>query len=185
MKNQTTDFRDGQRQIVRLKFLVDFLKASGISKVQVSEKMLLTRQSVHHWFVRDDMKISQIYVLFERFGYNIEFSIGGNGLSDLYDWETSGQSDYMTGQVSAETISNQPDVTVTMTLKPHDSRPNLLFLRSALDRSSISKETLAERLQIGRATVYNWFKADDCFLSYIYAAASAIGLSLSIRIRPL
>lgn len=182
--NRQRNFSDGQCQIVRLKFLVDFLKASGVSKVQVAEKMGLTRQAVHHWFVRDDMKMSQIYSLFEKFGYGIEFSLDG-GSSVVDDLSTSAPKCCASSPVGPASISSQPAVAVTMTLLPQESRPNLAFLKSALEGNSISKDTLAERLQIGRATVYNWFKSDDCFLSYIYAAASATGLRLSIRILPL
>ena len=182
--NRQGNLADGQSGIVRLRFLVDFLKASGVSKARVAEKMVLTRQAVHHWFVRDDMKMSQIYSLFEKFGYAIAFSLG-DGSSALYTSGQSGQSDCMVGPDLVESISRRPDVTVTMTLTPCDSRPNLAFMRAALEANSITREALAERLQISRATVYNWFKADDCFLSYIYAAASATGLHLSIHIRPL
>ena len=183
-ENMQGSFKGGQCHIVRLKFLADFMKTSGITKVEVAEKMCLTRQAVHHWFLRDDMRLSHIYSLFEKFGYRIEFSLG-DGSSALNAPGTSGQSDGMSGPYSVGSMSRQPDVTVTMTLMFRDSHPKLAFLKSALEANSISKETLAERLRISRATVFNWFKADDCFLSYIYEAAFATGLRLSIRIFPL
>ena len=34
-----------------LRFLVDFMKAAGVSTNQVAQLMGVSRQAVHHWFV--------------------------------------------------------------------------------------------------------------------------------------
>lgn len=144
----------------RLKFLADFMKAAGLTTNYVAELMGLSRQAVWHWFAKDDMKMSQIYRLFELCGYRILFGLDkevpGNGLP----------------------------VKVTMSVINPDGPQRLSFLKTALDRHDISRESLAGKLNVGKATLYNWFKADDCFLSYIYAIAVAEGMSLSISIEP-
>ena len=144
----------------RLKFLADFMKAAGLTINYVAELMGLSRQAVWHWFAKDDMKMSQIYRLFELCGYRILFvldkEVPGNGLP----------------------------VKVTMSVINPDGPQRLSFLKTALDRHDISRENLAGKLNVGKATLYNWFKADDCFLSYIYAIAVAEGMSLSISIEP-
>ena len=58
------------------------------------------------------------------------------------------------------------------------------FLKAALDKHDITKESLAEKINVGKATFYNWFKCDDCFISYVYAIAVAEDMKLSIRIEP-
>lgn len=46
-------------------------------------------------------------------------------------------------------------------------------------------DDLADRPGVGKATLYNWFKSDDCFLSYVYAIAMAEDMKLDISISPL
>ena len=46
-------------------------------------------------------------------------------------------------------------------------------------------DDLAVRPGVGKTTLYNWFKSDDCFLSYVYAIALAEDMKLDISISPL
>lgn len=159
--NKQGKYRDGQWNVARLRFLVDFMKASGVTTMRVAELMGLSRQAVWHWYVKDDMKLSQVYRLFELCGYRIIFELEG------------GQS------------PNELPVTVSMSVVSPEGTQRLAFLKSALDRYNVSKESLAAKLNVGKATLYNWLKSDDCFLSYIYAIAVAEGWRLSIRIEPI
>ena len=149
-----------KQEVNRLKFLEDFMKAAGVSTSRLAGLMGITRQSVHHWFVKDDMKISQVFRLFELCGYRVEFALAKDAPQ-----------------------SGLP-VDVCMTVVNPEGPQRLAFLNNALNTHSITREHLAETLQIGKATVYNWFKSDDCFISYNYAAAVAYGVRLSIRILP-
>lgn len=164
MKKQETDktgYRDGQWKVVHLGFLIDFMNAAGLSTTSLAERLGLSRQAVWHWFSRDDMKLSQIYRLFETCGYRIEFSL------------------------VKDSPQNGLPVCVTMAVNPPQAKARLDFLRIALDRYVPSKEALAQKIGVGKATLYNWFKADDCFLSYVYAVAVAEEMRLSIKIEPL
>ena len=144
-----------------LRFLVDFMKAAGVSTNQVAQLMGVSRQAVHHWFVKDDMKVSQIKRLFELCGYKIVFALEK--------------------EAAADTLP----VRVTMSVINSAGPQRLAFLKNALDRYDVSRESLAARLNVGKTTLYNWFKSDDCFLSYVYAIAMAEDMKLDIRIAPL
>ena len=140
---------------------MDFMKAAGVSTNQVAQLMGVSRQAVHHWFVKDDMKVSQIKRLFELCGYKIVFAL------------------------EKEEARNNLPVRVTMSVVNPSGPLRLAFLKNALDRYDVSKESLAARLNVGKTTLYNWFKSDDCFLSYVYAIAMAEDMKLDIRIAPL
>ena len=144
-----------------LRFLVDFMKAAGVSTNQVAQLMGVSRQAVHHWFVKDDMKVSQIQRLFELCGYKIVFAL------------------------EKEEAADTLPVRVTMSVINPSGPQRLAFLKNALDRYDVSRESLAARLNVGKTTLYNWFKSDDCFLSYVYAIALAEDMKLDIRIAPL
>ena len=159
--NKTGSYKDGQWDVTRLKFLVDFMKAAGVTTGQVAELMGVSRQAVYHWFVKDDMKMSQVYRLFELCGYRIVFGL------------------------DKEVARGRFPVNVTMNVKNPAGPQRLAFLKSAMDCHNVSKESLAVSIGVGKATLYNWFKTDDCFLSYIYAIAVAEEMSLTIRIEPL
>jgi DNA-binding XRE family transcriptional regulator len=151
MNNQTAD---------RLKFVHDFMKVAGLTNTKVAELMGISRQAVHHWFVMDDMKMSQIFRLFELCGYRVDFAL------------------------VADFPKTSLPVDVHMCVANPDGPHRLAFLKKALDVHGISKDTLAERLSIRRTTIYNWFKTDDCFISYIYQTAQACNLRLTINISP-
>ena len=144
-----------------LRFLVDFMKAAGVTTNQAAQLMGVSRQAVHHWFVKDDMKVSQIQRLLELCGYRIEF------------------------ELQKETAVSSLPVRVTMSVVNPAGPQRLAFLKNALDRHDVVRDDLAARLGVGKATLYNWFKADDCFLSYVYAIAVAEDMKLDIRIAPL
>ena len=158
--NKSGNFRDGRWQVVHLNFLVDFLVAAGISTGHAAELMGLTRQAVYHWLAKDDMKISQVCRLFEVCGYSIEFGL------------------------EKESAGTSAPVSVTMNLAKAEEKGRLDFLKNALSCHGISKYRLAESLHIGSATLYNWFKVDDCLISYIYRIAEIEGFRLTIRIEP-
>ena len=156
----TGNFRDGQWNVARLRFLVDFMKAAGVSTGQAAELMGVSRQAVWHWFTKDDMKVSQVYRLFELCGYVINF------------------------ELEKEAVESGLPVSVSMSVANPDGVSRLAFLKSALDRHNVSRDSLAAKLNVGKATVYNWFKTDDCFISYVYDIAVAEGMRLAIRIEP-
>ena len=163
MKKENTsragNYKDGQWQVVRLRFLVDFLKASGLATGQVAELMGITRQSVYHWLAKDDMKLSTVYSLFERAGYRIDFSY------------------------ESEDRVDDANVVVSMQVLPPVGGARLFFLKRLLQEMNISNEELAVRLGVGRATVYHWFKADDCMVSSLHSIAATTGRRLQITIR--
>lgn len=160
-QNKAGNFKDGQWNVVHLKFLADFMRAAGLSTTRVADQMELSRQSVYYWFAKDDMKISQVYRLFEKFGYKIAFSY------------------------EKESAAIELPVVVKMTVKKQDEPKKLSFVSEALDIYAISREELASKLQVGKSTISHWLSCDDCFISYIYRIATAADLKLAITIQPI
>ena len=154
-------FKDGQVHLVRLQFLYDFMRLSGITILKVAELTGLTRQSVYHWFDRDDMKLSQLHRVLELCGCRLTLSL---------DMEIPQEKSF---------------VVVNMSLPNPDSSRRLGFLKMAMDRYDISRDRLAGLLGVGTSTVSRWLTSDDCFISYIFSSAELLGLKLTIDIVPL
>ena len=73
--NPPGKFQKGNWNVSNLKFLVDFMDATGMTTTDVANKIGLTsRQSVYHWLVTDDVKYSNIIKFFDACGYDISFS---------------------------------------------------------------------------------------------------------------
>ena len=147
--------------LVHLQFLYDFMRLSGVTTSKAAELMGLTRQSVWHWFDRDDMKLSQLHKFFELCGYELTFSL------------------------SREVPREKSFVVVNMSVTSPDMGKRLGFLKMALERYDISRDRLADLLGVGRSTVARWMTADDCFISNICKSAELLGLKLTIDIKPL
>lgn len=158
--NRAGNFKDGQWDVARLRFLVDFMKAAGLTTVKLADLMGVSRQAVYYWFVKDDMRMSQIYRIFELCGYIIHFELQG------------------------EMPQSVLPVVINMSVVNPDGHRRLAFLKSALERHSITRDRVAEKIGVGKSTVYNWFKEDDCFISYVYDIAMAENMRLAIRIEP-
>ena len=66
-KNSSGKYQNGNWNVKNLKFLVDFMDATGMTTTDVANKIgLSSRQSVYHWLVTDDVKFSNIIKLFLR-----------------------------------------------------------------------------------------------------------------------
>ena len=158
---KTGTSKDGQWNLVRLRFLYDFMRLSGVTIAKVAELTGLTRQSVYHWFDRDDMKISQLHRVLELCGCRLTFSL------------------------DRELPQEKSFVVVNMSLPEADPPKRLGFLKMAMDRYDISRDRLADLLGVGCSTVSRWLASDDCFISYIFESAELLGLKLTISIEPL
>ena len=159
----TSNFKDGRWNVSHLKFLVDFMDATGHTTVTLAETMGLTRQTVYHWLAKDDMKLSLVCRLFEVCGYRIGF--------DFAD--------------AAPAPADGTPVVVNMSIANPLPQRRLAFLKAALHRSGISAESLAADLGLSRSTVSRWFTADDCMISALFRVSSLAGLKLHIDILPL
>lgn len=67
--------RSGSYPLKNLKFLYDFAVEMNLTVGDLAARMGLSRQSVYYWFKKDDVKISNIYRLFDVLGYEIRFSL--------------------------------------------------------------------------------------------------------------
>lgn len=161
----TSYFKDGRWNVSHLKFLVDFMDATGHTTVTLAEMMGLTRQTVYHWLAKDDMKLSSVCRVFEVCGYRIRF-------------------DYEDAAPAAPAADGIPAV-VKMSIADPLPQRRLAFLKSALHRSGISAVSLAAGLGVSRSTVSRWFATDDCMVSALFRISSLAGLQLHIDIRPL
>ena len=144
-----------------LKFLLDFMDKTGLSMKEVGESVGLSRQAVYYWFVKDDVKISNIYALFDKLGYCIDF------------------------RYERKKAKKDSSVTETVIYSRPEDRVRLGFINTAMKEFDFSKGDIAEKLELGITTVYFWFKQDDCFFSHVCSIAKVLDLKLKIEIRPL
>lgn len=152
--------RSGSYPLKNLKFLYDFAAEMNLTVGDLAARMGLSRQSVYYWFKKDDVKISNIYRLFDVLGYEIRFS-----LTDMKE-------------------EANPNVKVTSKLYSPETPKNLDFLTIALNQYRINKTDLCRDLNLGATTIYSWQVHDDCFMSYIFRIAEMRGLRLNIDINP-
>lgn len=150
--------------VVRLLFLVDFMKRTGHSVESLSAVMgYKSRQAVYHWFVNDDVKMERLYELFDKCGYDVTFSL-----------------------VPKEQKNAGPaEVTMDMEEEEQKFDTRLAFLYNAIRKARISYDKLAEKTGVkSRITVYHWLKgADNCKISQAYKIADALEMRMKIDIR--
>ena len=59
----------------KLQFLRSFMETNGISKIDLARVMGVSAQNIFVYFKRDDMKLSYAQEIFDKFGYNLTFSL--------------------------------------------------------------------------------------------------------------
>lgn len=138
-----------------LKFLGDFMSATGLTTTTAGEKIGLSQVSIYYWLKKDDAHLSMVDKLIDACGYKLVI-------------------DFVPAE---ETYAQKTEIVIEV---PRDRR--LSFLSEAL--SSADKETVARELGIGLSTIYYWFDHDDIFVSYIYRIADIVGMKVKITIRP-
>lgn len=74
-EKKARNVRSGSYPLKNLKFLYDFAAEMNLTVGDLAARMGLSRQSVYYWFKKDDVKISNIYRLFDLLGYEIRFSL--------------------------------------------------------------------------------------------------------------
>jgi len=156
------NFRDGQWNLKYLKFVNAFLKQIGLTEKTAAEKAGIVRQTIYHWFGKDDAMLSSIENLINACGYKLVFSLE--------------KKSHEVGD--AILTINQKEVPAT----ENDKR--LDFLAKALDRYGIQRREAAEKLGLGYTALYYWFRNDDVFVSYIYKIAELYDLKVNIKIDP-
>lgn len=152
---RTRAFQKDKYQLKNLKFLGEFMSATGLNTTTAGEKIGITQVSIYYWLKKDDARLSTVKKLIEACGYSlsIEFVASPEETSD--------------------------DIIIIQ--KPQGKR--LSFLSEAL--STQDKDAVAKKLGIGFSTIYYWLEHDDIFISYIYKIADAIGKKVKVSIRPL
>lgn len=150
-------FRDGRWEVNNLDFLVQFMAETAMTTADIADRMGLARQTVYHWLVKDDIKVSSVYHLFNTCGYRVKFNLESPK-------NTRGNAD------------------VIFNIENPDESENLGFLSIAMRKNRISKKALSEITGFGETSVHYWFRNDDCNLSRIYEIADAYGLNLRIEI---
>lgn len=162
VQKRSVNFKTGQWNLKYLQFVHAFIRQTGKTLEQIAEEAGITRQTIYHWFNKDDAKISSIINFIEKCGYKVSFSL-------------------------KPATNNVGDALVTINRKeaPETSgTQRLSFLNDAFNVYNISRKNTAEMLGIGYTALYYWFKNDDVFMSYIYKMAEANGLKLTIKIDP-
>ena len=161
-KNSSGKYQNGNWDVKNLKFLVDFMDATGMTTTDVANKIgLSSRQSVYHWLVTDDVKFSNIIKFFDACGYDIIFS-----------------------------FIPKTRKKVSITLHEYDkdeskyANRRLGFFQKVMDANGVSSASFSEYLSIDKTTIFYWFKQDDCAISYLYRFAEFAKLKLKIEIKP-
>ena len=162
VQKRSENYKTGQWDLKYLQFVHAFIGQTGKTLEQIADEAGITRQTIYHWFNKDDAKISSIINFIEKCGYKITFSLkpASNEVGD-----------------ALVTINRKevPETTGTQRLS---------FLNDAFNIYNISRKDTAALLGIGYTALYYWFKNDDVFMSYIYKMAEANNLKLIIKIDP-
>ena len=166
-KNLSGKYQNGNWDVKNLKFLVDFMDATGMTTTDVANKIgLSSRQSVYHWLVTDDVKFSNIIKFFDACGYDINFSFVSKAKKKASDTE-----------ISIILHENDKD-------ESKYANRRLGFFQKAMDTNGVSSAAFSEHLSIDKTTIFYWFKQDDCAISYLYKFAEFAKLKLKIEIKP-
>lgn len=151
-------------QVSNLKFLDRFIKTMNWTKPQFAEKIGMTKANVYHWFKVDDIQLTTLNNVFEKIGYQVEFSMDMPKSSD------------------EEIINIELDEKDIVADAPKKS---LDFLRRALYDNDIDQHALAKKLKIDVETIDYWFRHDKCYISYFFLIAKYTGMKLKIDIKPI
>ena len=150
-------------QVSNLKFLDRFIKTMNWTKPQFAEKIGMTKANVYHWFKVDDIQLTTLNNVFEKIGYQVEFSMD------------------MPKSTDEEIINIELDEKDIVADAPKRS---LDFLRRALYDNDIDQHALAKKLKIDVETIDYWFRHDKCYISYFFLIAKYTGMKLKIDIKP-
>ena len=151
-------------QVSNLKFLDRFIKTMNWTKPQFAEKIGMTKANVYHWFKVDDIQLTTLNNVFEKIGYQVEFSMDMPKSSD------------------EEIINIELDEKDIVADAP---KMSLDFLRRALYDNDIDQHALAKKLKIDVETIDYWFRHDKCYISYFFLIAKYTGMKLKIDIKPI
>lgn len=162
VQKRSENYKTGQWELKYTKFVHAFIGQTGKTLEQIADEAGITRQTIYHWFNKDEAKISSIINFIERCGYKISFCLKptNNEVGD-----------------ALVTINRKEAPETTGTKK-------LSFLNEAFNIYNISRKDTAALLGISYTALYYWFKNDDVFISYIYKMAEANDLKLIIKIDP-
>lgn len=159
-----------QESVKHLSFLVRFMEETGITNADVARALQCNRGILTYYLKRDDMLVSKVYSIMDSFGYDIRFR--------FLKKETS----FRKSDAGVDLIMNTR-VPQTEVL-PRFAGKRLASFRSYMEYYGFTYKSLAERLGISNVTIMVWLRKDDCFISYLYKAAAALGANLEIEITP-
>ena len=148
-----------ERPEKRLQFLESFLAAQKVSITQLADLMNVSRQNIHTYFRRDDMRLSYAQEIFNRLGYTLSISMEREG------------------------TSTSPILLDIESLVGQNGLTRLAFMRVAFKMYGISREDVANRLGINYAGVGRWFRVDDIAISYIFEIAELYDLTVKVTIK--
>ena len=158
------DLQDVRKpQVANLKFLDRFIKTMNWSKPQFAEMIGMTKANVYHWFKVDDIQLTTLNNVFEKIGYQVEFSM---------DMPKSSDEEIINIEL------DEKDIVVDAPKRSLD------FLRRALYDNDIDQHALAKKLKIDVETIDYWFRHDKCYISYFFLIAKYTGMKLKIDIKP-
>ncbi len=144
-----------------LRFLIDYIRISGLNTTKISIPSGLPPQSLRIQLQRDDMKLSKAKKLIENTGCKLDVI--------LYP------------QAQEEDDENYI-VVIPKKKDTEEKAGNLAFLSNFMKQLGQSQYDLAEKLGITQGAVYAWFATDDIMISYINRIKDAYSAKLEFRI---
>lgn len=148
---------------VKLKFLVDFMRANRINCQTIADRLGLTRQATNHMLRADDALLSQVERIAKEFGHILYISLSRPG-DDSVRFDNISKS-----------IPSGLEFRSTRRLK---------FLFDAMAYLSLNHKEVSAALNMHENAVKYWFDTDDIRIRHIYKFAKIYGFNLRIEIIP-
>lgn len=150
----------GVYRSVCLDFVSQFMAASGLTVPDLAKAAGVTRQSMHHYMVIDDMKLSVAERMVESLGHWLFLGFVPEDCSGdvAFDYDRY-LEDYRQGAGN-----------------------RLFFLVAEMRRRGLSREDLAGMVGISIGAVNYFFRNDDIYFSRLMDIAGALGLRLHVMV---
>jgi len=156
---ETTKSKWYQYPGVNLRFLLDFMRATGHNTASLCKMSNMPPQALRVQLKRDDMKISKAKELIKNAGYKLDIK--------LYMQSQEADSDYI--------------VTLPKAIRKNDDK-NLAFLDEFFSMVGESQYEIGKKMGITQGAVFSWFKTDDIMISYIVKIKEIYKAKLEFRI---
>lgn len=159
-KNKKKKFAKDTSPAKRLDILRTFLALVGIGQEKLADILNITRMTVCNWLLNDDLKISYLHAIFNKFGYALFVRLTRNP------------------------NQNDPVVPYDGRLAKYRDKGRLPYLCNLMDREGITIKDLANELNLDKSVVRRMFIKNDISLSRLISIAEAYGSKVVFDVIP-